>query len=117
MTEFTTSTTSSIPSLARLAVYAKALRCAALIYPIRCRQTLRSQMQRAMDSVVLNIAEGACDASRAQKQRYYGIARASLFEVAAAIDLVRITQRNERFDDIGAALAEVDRMLRALTRP
>ena len=116
MTEFTPGTTSSIPSLARLAVYAKSLRCAALVHTIRCRETLRSQMLRAMDSVVLNIAEGACDASRAQKQRYYGIARASLFEVAAAIDLVRITQPNSPFDDLVAALSEVDRMLRALAR-
>ena len=117
MTEFTPGTTASIRSLARLAVYAKALRCAAQVHAIRCRETLRSQLMRAMDSVVLNIAEGACDASRAQKSRYYGIARASLFEVAAALDLVRITQRSERFDDIAAALGEIDRMLRALTRP
>ena len=115
MTEFTPITISSIPSLARLAVYAKSLRCAALVHGIRCRETLRSQMLRAMDSVVLNIAEGACDASHAMKTRSFRIARASLLEVAAAIDLVRITQPNS-FDDLVAALAEVDRMLRALTR-
>ena len=117
MTTSTPITTSSFPSLARLAVYSKALRCAALLHAIRCRETLRSQLVRAMDSVVLNLAEGACDATRAQKARYFGISRASLFEVAAAIDLIRIARPSDRFDDIANAISEMDRMLRALTRP
>ena len=117
MTTSTPITTSFFPSLARLAVYNKALRCAALVQSIRCRETLRSQLVRAMDSVVLNIAEGACDATRAQKARYFGIALASLFEVAAAIDLIRITRATDRFDDVASSIAEIDRMLRALTRP
>jgi len=117
MTTLTPISTSSFPSLARLAVYNKALGCAALVQSIRCRETLRNQLVRAMDSVVLNIAEGACDASRAQKSRYFGIARASLFEVAAAIDLIRISRTSDIFDDVATSISEIDRMLRALTRP
>jgi four helix bundle protein len=117
MTPSTHFSISSIPSLARLAVYAKALHCAALVQSIRCRETLRSQLVRAMDSVVLNIAEGACDNSRAMKTRSYRIARASLFEVAAAIDLVNLSRTHERSSELSERLAEVDRMLRALTRP
>ena len=108
---------SSIPSLARLAVYAKALACASLVQTLRCRETLRLQLVRAMDSVVLNIAEGACDNTPAMKARSYRIARASLWEVGAAIDLIQISRPTDRFAEIAERLSEIDRMLRALTRP
>ena len=117
MTSSTPATTSSIPSLARLAVYTKALSCARLVHSIRCRETLRSQLDRAMDSVVLNIAEGASDNSLAMKKRSYRIARASTFEVGAAIDLVNLSRPFDGFTEIASRLSEIDRMLRALTRP
>ena len=46
---------------------------------------LRRQANRAMDSVVLNIAEGAAQLGNAKK-RHYRIAYASVAEVAAAYD-------------------------------
>jgi len=51
---------------------------------------LRDQLDRASLSVVLNVAEGAGRYSRKQKRHFYGIARGSAMEVAAAIDVVRV---------------------------
>ena len=116
MTDSAPFTLTSIPSLARFAVYVKAIECAKLIYAIRCRASLRSQMLRAMDSVVLNIAEGAGERTPDAKRRYWAIARASLFETAAAVDLAAITRSEDSIPAIGGRLAELDRILGALTR-
>jgi len=53
---------------------------------------LRDQLDRASLSVVLNLAEGAGRYSRKQKRHFYGIARGSATEVAAAVDVVRVRQ-------------------------
>ena len=50
---------------------------------------LRDQMHRAVHSVVLNAAEGGAQASEACKRKHFRIARASLWEVAAALDALR----------------------------
>ena len=71
----------------RLRVYWRALALAKLTHahPIR-RATLRRQAERAVDSVVLNIAEAAgLDGKRNKSQ--FRIARGSALEVIAAYEL------------------------------
>jgi four helix bundle protein len=51
---------------------------------------LRDQLERASVSVVLNVAEGAGRRSRADKRRFYSIARGSAMECAAVIDVLRV---------------------------
>ena len=71
----------------RLRVYWRALALAKLthLHPIR-RATLRRQAERAVDSVVLNIAEAAgLDGKRNKSQ--FRIARGSALEVIAACEL------------------------------
>jgi four helix bundle protein len=51
------------------------------------RSGLASQWKRAASSVVLNIAEGASRPGRKEFRRHLGIARASLDEIEAIIDL------------------------------
>ena len=46
-----------------------------------------SQIRRASLSVHLNIAEGASRKSEAERKRYYEIARGSIIEIDAALDL------------------------------
>ena len=58
----------------------------------RGRGYLADQLQRAATSVPLNIAEGAGEYSRADKARFYRIARRSGTECAAILDVCRRLQ-------------------------
>lgn len=49
---------------------------------------LADQLQRAATSVALNIAEGAGESKRAEKNRFYRMARRSAFECAAILDVL-----------------------------
>ena len=53
------------------------------------RHVLKDQLQRASISIVANIAEGAGEFSKAEKRRFYRIAKRSGTESAALIDIVR----------------------------
>ena len=55
----------------------------------RGRGYLADQLQRAATSIPLNIAEGAGEFSRADKARFYRIARRSGTECAAIFDVCR----------------------------
>lgn len=50
---------------------------------------LRSQLWRALDSVILNIAEGSDKATDKEFARYLNISNASLNEVVACLDISR----------------------------
>lgn len=65
----------SIPALGRFRAYTEALVLARMVRTLQITGHLRDQLFRATESVVLNLAEGACDATRAQKARYFGISR------------------------------------------
>ena len=51
---------------------------------------LRDQFERASTSILFNIAEGAGKTARADKQRFYEIARGSATETAAQLDILHI---------------------------
>ena len=71
----------------QLRVYRVALEMARLVgrHPLK-RRELRVQVERAMDSVILNIAEGAGLEGRRGKAHFL-IARGSVLEVVAAYEL------------------------------
>ena len=52
------------------------------------RAHLKDQLDRAGTSIVLSIAEGAGEFSRAEKQRFYRMARRSATERAAILDIL-----------------------------
>jgi len=55
---------------------------------IRIRdQNLASQIERALNSIVLNIAEGSADNSDSEFARFLGISIRSIYEVVAGFDL------------------------------
>ena len=82
---------------------------------LRCDSVTRDQLRRASLSVVLCIAEGAGQNSRAQKRRLYGIARGSAMECAALLDVLRVRAAAEPSECLrGRAL--VIRVVQMLTR-
>ncbi|MBI2115215.1 MAG: four helix bundle protein [candidate division NC10 bacterium] len=78
----------------RLAVYGLALDYADQAYrlglqlPEGERFNLRSQLDRAATSIVLNIAEGSTVQSNAEQQRFLGMAVRSYLETVACWDLI-----------------------------
>ena len=76
----------------RLDVYQLALEFQALVSGCRlARDTaLKTQLDRATSSIILNLAEGSGRRHRGDKARFYGIARGSAMECAAAFDIIRI---------------------------
>jgi four helix bundle protein len=76
----------------RLDVYRLALDFHGLASACRLRgqAALRSQLDRASMSIVLNTAEGAGRRLPGDKARFYAIARGSAMESAAAFDIIRL---------------------------
>lgn len=56
-------------------------------FPAEEKFAMVSQIRRAALSVHLNIAEGASRKSEAERKRYYEIARGSMIEIDAALDI------------------------------
>ena len=107
----------TLPQLGRFTVYRKSLGCARLVLALPVSGSLREQLRRAMHSVVLNTAEGGAERSRAAKKRYLAIARASLWEVAAALDLHAIEGgQASTIEPITELLRELDAMLWAILK-
>jgi four helix bundle protein len=77
------------------------------------RKHLPDQLLRAVDSAVLNIAEGAGHPRGDARRHHYRIALGSAAEAAAVLDIVRPRDARERHDDlrrVGAMLAVMARL-------
>lgn len=77
----------------RLDVYQRALEFAAISFQIleklpRGHAELADQLRRATISLPLNIAEGTGKTGTRERARYYSIARGSVMECAAIVDLL-----------------------------
>jgi four helix bundle protein len=80
----------------RLDAYRVAIMFAELAHPIgrrlpRTKGQLGDQLERAAESIVLRIAEGAgCELKSADQKRHFRAARGSAMECAAILDICRI---------------------------
>lgn len=72
-----------------------------------------SQIRRAALSVHLNIAEGASRKSNAERKRYYEIARGSVIEIDAALDVAQDLSylQNIQTDKLGTLMITYFKML------
>jgi four helix bundle protein len=88
----------------RLRVYALALTLADQVLMLgrsrRCTPSVRTQLQRCTESIVLNIAEGAGHNAPRQKAHFYRVARGSAAECMGGLDLL---SRQDRHLDIRSA--------------
>lgn len=72
-----------------------------------------SQIRRAALSVHLNIAEGASRKSEAERKRYYEIARGSIIEIDAALDVADSLSYLEGYNSevLGSSVVECFKIL------
>lgn len=85
-------------------------------FPSEERFILAQQIKRAALSVHLNIAEGSSRKSEAERKRFYEIARGSLIEVDAALDVAADLgyTSSENLQSLGEALVKCFKYLSAL---
>ena len=106
----------------KLEVYKKAKsfnsRMRKFIAEIRLDPTTRDQLRRASFSIVLNIAEGSGRFSKPDRRNFFIIARSSIFECVAILDVLKdegiLTK--EKFQDFYTAADELSRMMFAMIR-
>ena len=95
----------------KLTVYSVALGVARWAAAVGTRRTLKDQLVRAADSVVLNIAEGAGRPfGGAARRAFFDIAMGSAAEVAAAIDLIGAEGPADDIRRVGAMLTKLSRL-------
>ena len=81
--------------------------------PAEERFGMISQIRRAALSVHLNIAEGSSRKSEAERKRYYEIARGSVIEIDAALDIAKelVYLDFEKFEKLGKLMVTCFKML------
>jgi four helix bundle protein len=107
----------------KLKVYQKATELNILLLKHMLKETyvdpiLRDQLKRATLSVVLNLAEGTGRTGRADKRRFYTIARSSTFEVVAILEVFASCDYldDDEFEFYYSGYEEVSKMLLSLYR-
>ena len=77
---------------------------------------MTSQVRRAALSVHLNIAEGCSRKSLLERKRYYEIARGSVIEIDAALDIAQEMDYFQAYDatDLGEYMLRCFQMLSKL---
>lgn len=106
----------------KLDVYASSRKFVLLCYrltndlPAEERFGMISQMRRAALSVHLNIAEGASRKSEQERKRFYEIARSSLIEIDAALDIAKDLDylKGSDIDDLGSSMVQCFKILTGL---
>ncbi len=79
---------------------------------------IKDQWKRASLSILLNLAEGTGRMSVQDKKHYYTMARGSVFECAAILDLLHEMKfiKEEFYQDIYAGYEQCSKMLLAMYR-
>lgn len=86
------------------------------ILPSEERYGIISQIKRAALSVHLNIAEGCSRKAQAERNRYYEIARGSLIEIDAALDILYRLEylKDANTENLGKLLIQCFKILTGL---
>jgi four helix bundle protein len=86
--------------------------------PVSEKFGLISQIRRAVLSVHLNIAEGSSRKSETERKRYFEIARGSVIEIDAALDIASDLQYLQQADiaNLSKAMVECFKLLTGLIK-
>jgi len=86
------------------------------VLPVEEKFGMISQIRRAALSVHLNIAEGCSRKSETERKRYYEIARGSVIEIDAALDIVKELDYIEdiRVKSLGECMVKCFKLLTGL---
>ena len=76
---------------------------------VELRPSLKDQLIRAAESIVLNLAEGSARPTPKDRARFYAMSLASFREAQAALQLAGQTPLITRFDHLGACLYRLSR--------
>ena len=76
---------------------------------IKLSPSLRDQLTRASESIVLTLAEGSAKPSAKDRCRYYSISLGSFRECQAILELAGYPELLTRFDHLGACLFKLSR--------
>jgi four helix bundle protein len=81
-------------------------------------QVLKDQWRKASLGSVLNLAEGTGKMNNADKRHYYSLARSSVFECAALLEMLKELGSVSEFDyqDFYAGYERISKMLLAMYR-
>lgn len=88
------------------------------IQSIQAHKTIKDQLYRASFSIPLNIAEGSGRFSKPDRRNFFVIARSSVFECVAILDILKdngILDQN-RFEYFEKQADELSRILYAMVR-
>ena len=87
-------------------------------FPLRERSILTGQIQRAADSIVLNIAEGSTGQTNAEFKQFLSYAQRSAMEVVACLYLARKRKllSDNLFQTLYDNTEKIARMIQALRR-
>ena len=83
------------------------------LLPEQERFSLSQQIRRAALSVHLNISEGCSRKSEGERKRFYEIARGSIIEIDAALDICSGLEyfKKENFKELGLSMVRCFSML------
>ena len=86
--------------------------------PIDEKYGMISQIRRAALSVHLNVAEGSSRKSESERKRYYEIARGSVIEIDASLDIAQDLRYLEKIDvsNLGKTMITCFKVLTGLIR-
>ena len=85
--------------------------------PATSANGLRDQLRRASQSVPLNIAEGCSRWSKKDKANFWRVAKGSVFECVALLDVIeRLKLVEADFDTLQDGLVSIGKMLSGLIR-
>ena len=79
---------------------------------------LKDQLKRATLSVALNLSEGTGRMTPADKKRFYVIARSSVYECVAILDILKETNKAfaDRYDEFYSDYEKISKMLLGMYR-
>lgn len=83
------------------------------------KYAMSSQIRRAALSVHLNIAEGSSRKSEVERKRYYEIARGSVIEIDAALDVASDLNylKNFNSEKLGETMIKMFKLLSGMIEP